>query len=77
MPPLMFNSKELAIMIGLNFVKSQVDQQMVQDATGVELKIKNVLPDELKVLMSSLEEHTIVDPYFQWKSEKGRRLVFT
>lgn len=73
MPPLMFNSKELAtIMIGLNFVKSQVDQQMVQDATGVELKIKNVLPNELKVLMSSLEEHTIVDPYLRFNGNQKK-----
>jgi len=71
MPPLMFNSKELAtIMIGLNFVKSQVDQQMVQDATGVELKIKNVLPVALKELMSSLEEHMIVDPYLKYNGRQ-------
>ena len=73
MPPLMFNSKELAtIMVGLNFVKSQVDQQMVQDATGVELKIKNVLPNELKALMTSLEEHTIVDPYLRFNSNQKK-----
>ena len=69
----MFNSKELAtIMVGLNFVKSQVDQQMVQDATGVELKIKNVLPNELKTLMTSLEEHTIVDPYLRFNSNQKK-----
>ncbi len=73
MPPLMFNSKELAtIMVGLNFVKSQVDQQMVQDATGVELKIKNVLPNELKTLMTSLGEHTIVDPYLRFNSNQKK-----
>ena len=73
MPPLMFNSKELAtIMVGLNFVKSQVDQQMVQDATGVELKIKNVLPNELKTLMTSLEENTIVDPYLRYNSNQKK-----
>ena len=73
MPPLIFNSKELAtIMVGLNFVKSQVDQQMVQDAIGVELKIKNVLPNELKALMTSLEEHTIVDPYLRFNSNQKK-----
>ena len=73
MPPLMFNSKELAtIMVGLNFVKSQVDRQMVQDAIGVELKIKNVLPNELKTLMTSLEEHTIVDPYLRFNSNQKK-----
>lgn len=70
-PPLMFTSKELAtIMVGLNFVKSQVDKQLVEDAQGVELKIKNVLPDELKELMISLESKTIVDPYLKFGGEK-------
>ena len=70
-PPLMFTSKELAtIMVGLNFVKSQVDRQLVEDASGVELKIKNVLPDDLKELMSSLEERTIVDPYLKFGGVK-------
>ncbi|MFV1884091.1 MAG: helix-turn-helix transcriptional regulator [Balneola sp.] len=70
-PPLMFTSKELAtIMVGLNFVKSQVDKQLVEDAQGVELKIKNVLPDDLKELMESLEARTIVDPYLKFSGEK-------
>ncbi|MEQ9309768.1 MAG: YafY family protein [Balneolaceae bacterium] len=70
-PPLMFTSKELAtIMVGLNFVKSQVDQQLLEDAEGVELKIKNVLPKELKDFMNSLEERTIVDPYMKFGAEK-------
>lgn len=70
-PPLMFTSKELAtIMVGLNFVKSQVDKQLVEDAQGVELKIKNVLPDDLKELMESLESRTIVDPYLKFGGEK-------
>ena len=70
-PPLMFTSKELAtIMVGLNFVKSQVDKQLVEDAQGVELKIKNVLPEELKELMVSLESKTIVDPYLKFGGEK-------
>lgn len=70
-PPLMFTSKELAtIMVGLNFVKSQVDKQLVEDAGGVELKIKNVLPRELTDFMSSLEERTIVDPYLKFGLEK-------
>ncbi|MEQ9264111.1 MAG: YafY family protein [Balneolaceae bacterium] len=70
-PPLMFTSKELAtIMVGLNFVKSQVDKQLVEDAGGVELKIKNVLPRELTDFMSSLEERTIVDPYLKYGLEK-------
>ncbi len=72
-PPLMFSTQELAtIIVGLNFVKSQVDQQMVDDAKGVEVKIKNVLPEELKNLMNSLQEKTIVDPYQKFGSKKRK-----
>ncbi|WP_020403487.1 helix-turn-helix transcriptional regulator [Gracilimonas tropica] len=72
-PPLMFTSKELAtIMVGLNFVKSQVDEGLVEDARGVELKIKEVLPDELKDFMISLEGRTIVDPYLRFGGKKRR-----
>lgn len=70
-PPLMFSSHELAtIIVGLNFVKSQVDARLVEDAKGVEVKIKNVLPDELKSFMGSLQSKTIVDPYLKFGSEK-------
>lgn len=70
-PPLMFTSKELAtILVGLNFVKSQVDQTLISDAKGVELKIKEVLPDELLDFMESLEKRTVVDPYMNFGAEK-------
>ena len=42
-PPLMFTSKELAtVMVGLNFVKSQINKDLAEYAEGVELKIRNV-----------------------------------
>lgn len=70
-PPLMFNKKEMAtILVGLNFVKSQVDKLMVDDAKGVELKIREVLPDELKGFMESLDNRTIVDPFLHFGHEK-------
>lgn len=70
-PQLMFTSKELAtIMVGLNFVKSQVDKTLVEDAKGVELKIKEVLPKELREFMESLKERTVVDPYLNFGVEK-------
>lgn len=70
-PPLMFTSRELAIiLVGLNFVKSQVDQTMVEDAKGVELKIKEVLPENLNAFMESLEERTVVDPFLHYGPEK-------
>jgi len=72
-PPLMFTSKELAtIMVGLNFVKSQIDKTLVEDAKGVELKIKNVLPDELKNFMESLSDRTVVDPFLKFGTEKKK-----
>ncbi|SMO45509.1 helix-turn-helix transcriptional regulator [Fodinibius sediminis] len=70
-PPLMFTSKELAtILVGLNFVKSQVDQTLINDAKGVELKMKEVLPDDLLGFMESLEKRTVVDPYMNFGAEK-------
>lgn len=70
-PPLMFSSKELAtIMVGLNFVKSQVDKTLVGDAKGVELKIKNILPNELRKFMDSLADRTVVDPFLKFGAEK-------
>lgn len=63
-PPLMFSPKQMAtIMMGLSFVKSQIDKDMVEDARDVELKIRNVVPGELKDLMSALDEHTVVNPF--------------
>ncbi len=71
-PPLMFTQKELAtILVGLNFVKSQVDQTLIEDAKGVELKIKEVVPKELLEFMNSMEKRTIVDPYLNFGAEKS------
>jgi predicted DNA-binding transcriptional regulator YafY len=72
-PPLMFTSKELAtIMVGLNFVKSQIDQTLVDDAKGVELKIRNILPENLKEFMESLTDRTVVDPFLHFGVEKKK-----
>lgn len=70
-PPLMFTAREIAtIMVGLNFVRSQVDRTLIEDGNGVELKIKNVLPDDLKSFMNSISEKTIVDPFLHFGHEK-------
>lgn len=70
-PPLTFNDRELAtILIGLSFVYSQVDQNMVDDARGIELKIYEILPDKLKKNFESLQKRTIVDPYRTLGREK-------
>ena len=70
-PPLMFTTRELAtIMVGLNFVKSQVDRNLVNDAKGVEIKVKELLPDKLRAFMNSLHNKTIVDPFLNFGHEK-------
>lgn len=71
-PPLMFTAKELAtIMVGLNFAKSQKDRQLAGDASGVELKVKEVLPEELRNFMTSLGEKMVVDPFQKYGIEKN------
>ncbi|MGF1669374.1 MAG: helix-turn-helix transcriptional regulator [Balneolaceae bacterium] len=72
-PPLMFSTKELAtIVVGLNFVKSQVDKELADDAKGVEIKIRNVLPEKLREFMRSIENRTIVDPFMHFGTDKKR-----
>lgn len=72
-PPLMFSTKQLAtIMMGLAFVKSQIDESLVEDAKNVELKIKSVLPGDLKDLMNDLRDKTITDPFFINKKKKKK-----
>jgi len=73
MPPIMFTSQELAtVIVGLSFAQSQVDKQLAEDAKNVELKIRNVVPGELKEFMSSLNKKTIVDPYLKYGAEKKK-----
>ncbi len=72
-PPLMFTAKQLAtIIMGLSFVKSQIDESLVEDAKSVELKIRSVLPAELKELMENLSDKTITDPFFINRSIKKK-----
>ncbi len=72
-PPLMFTQKELAtVLVGLSFVKSQVDGHLVEDAEGVELKIKNILPPDLKSFMATLENRLVVAPYMNFGMEKKK-----
>jgi predicted DNA-binding transcriptional regulator YafY len=71
-PPIMFNPKEIStIMVGLSFVKTQIDNTLVEDATAVEAKLMNVLPnDDLKSFMKSIGEKTIIDPFKRFGTEK-------
>ncbi|MEX0780061.1 MAG: YafY family protein [Balneolales bacterium] len=72
-PPLMFTTKQLAtVMMGLSFVKSQIDEILVDDAREVELKINSVIPSELKDFMNAMDEKTIVDPHKEKVSIKKK-----
>lgn len=63
-PPMAFSQKEMAIiLVGLSFVKSQIDKGMVDDAHAVEAKIRSVVKNDLRDWMNRLESHVIVDPY--------------
>ncbi len=63
-PAIMFTFRELSvIMMGLSFVKSQVDQEMVNDAESVSLKIRSAVPPALQAQMNILESKTRVSPY--------------
>lgn len=63
-PPIMFTFRELAvIMVGLSFVTSQIDEEMVKDAENVLLKIRSAVPSSLQSMMNILEDKTLVSPY--------------
>lgn len=63
-PAIMFTFRELSvIMMGLSFVKAQVDQEMVNDAENVSLKIRSAIPASLQAQMNTLESKTLVSPY--------------
>ena len=63
-PPIMFSFRELSVVImGLSFVSSQVDKEMVMDAKNIILKIRNAVPASLQKAMNILEEKTLVSPY--------------
>lgn len=73
-PPIMFSFRELSVvMMGLSFVGSQIDPDMVEDAKNVSLKIRNAIPHSLQERMNSLESGTIVSPYIHniEKRKKG------
>lgn len=63
-PPIMFSFRELSVIImGLSFVSSQVDEEMVRDAENILLKIRNAVPASLQKAMNILEQKTLVSPY--------------
>jgi len=63
-PPLMFTEKELStLIVGLGFLRGQVDHGLSQSARDLELKIQSVLPDNLKQFMRTMSEKLVLYPY--------------
>lgn len=72
-PPIQFNPKELStLMVGIQFVKAQVNQSLSEDATMVESKIRQVINPELRAFMDLMAERMVIDPSMTFQSEKQK-----
>ncbi|MEX1055189.1 MAG: YafY family protein [Rhodothermales bacterium] len=78
LPPLMFSAREAAtLLMGTEFMKLQPDASLREDAGQVELKIRSVLPEEVREYIDTLKNRTVLDPYWLYSpedvdGEKGR-----
>lgn len=78
LPPLMLSAREAAtLLIGTEFMKLQPDASLRRDADEVELKIRSVLPKEVRDYIDRLKDRTVLDPYWLYSAndegeEKGR-----
>lgn len=65
LPPLMLTAREAAtLLIGTEFTKLQPDLSLRKDADEVAMKIRSVLPDEVRDYIDRLRERTVLDPYW-------------
>ncbi|MEM9663745.1 MAG: YafY family protein [Bacteroidota bacterium] len=65
LPPLMFSAREAAtLLMGMEFAKRQPDASLRNDADEVGLKIRSVLPQQVRDYIDRLRERTVVDPYW-------------
>jgi predicted DNA-binding transcriptional regulator YafY len=77
-PPLMLTAREAAtLLVGTEFMKLQSDASLREDADAVALKIRTVLPKEIREYVDRLRESTVLDPYWlhavrEGGSESGR-----
>jgi len=78
LPPLMLSAREAAtLLMGTEFMKLQPDASLREDAGQVELKIRSVLPEEVRAYIDTLKNRTVLDPYWLYSpedvvGEKGR-----
>lgn len=65
LPPLMLSAREAAtLLIGTEFMKLQSDSSLRKDADDVALKIRTVLPKEIREFVDRLRSSTVLDPYW-------------
>jgi predicted DNA-binding transcriptional regulator YafY len=64
-PPMMFTEKELStLMVGLGYLKGQVDRGLSQSARDVEVKIQGILPSKLQDFMRTISHKVVLYPYY-------------
>jgi len=65
LPPLMLSAQEVAtLLVGTEFTKLQPDPSLRQQADEVALKIRSVLPQEVRDYIDRVQERTVLDPYW-------------
>jgi len=65
LPPLMLTAREAAtLIVGTAFMKLQSDASLRSDSDAVSLKIRAVLPKEIREYVDRLSESTVLDPYW-------------
>ena len=65
LPPLMLTAREAAvILIGTEFMRVQSDRSLQEDAAKVRLKIRGILPGEIREYVDRLQDRTVLDPYW-------------
>ena len=69
LPPLMLSARQAAtLLVGAEFMKLQSDASLRKEADEVALKIRSVLPSQIRDYIDRLNERTVLDPY--WLHER-------
>ena len=74
LPPLMLTAREAAtLLMGTEFMKLQSDASLRTDSDQVGLKIRSVLPKEIREYIDSLRTKTVLDPYWIHAAQEEAR----
>ena len=65
LPPLMLSARQAAtLLVGTEFMKLQSDASLRKEADQVAMKIRSVLPQQIRDYIDQLNERTVLDPYW-------------